>query len=199
MSDTKTRILRAGVSLFADQGYDGVSVGEIEAEAGLTPRAGGFYRHFKSKEELLLAILKAEINSAENLRFDDLLHLGDTRAELIAIGKAHLRWYRETKEVGRLLLRESNKLPKLQREVEKANRDNQMVLAKWIATKKFGRSLDKLTLQEFAMMMFGGWLYFLTKKYIQEVTFKGFDEESYLVSWASLWADILDGDGEWPL
>jgi len=196
MSDTRTRIVRAGVRLFAEQGFEGVSVGEIEAEAGLTPRAGGFYRHFKSKEELLLTILRAEINSAENLRFGDLLDLGDTRAELIAVGKAYLRWYRETKDVGRLMLRESNKLPHIQREIEKANRVNQAVLAEWIGAKNYCASMSKLELQELTMMMFGGWLFFLTKKYLQEVTFKGFSEESYLISWASHWAGVLDGEGE---
>ena len=45
---TRERILLAARRLFAEQGYKGTSVGEIEAAAGLSPRAGALYKHFPS-------------------------------------------------------------------------------------------------------------------------------------------------------
>jgi len=53
---TKTAIVRAARRLFNRHGFDGVSVGRIMAEAGLTH--GGFYRHFASKSDLYAEALQ---------------------------------------------------------------------------------------------------------------------------------------------
>jgi TetR/AcrR family transcriptional regulator, transcriptional repressor for nem operon len=47
---TKAAIVRVARRLFNRFGFDGVSVDQIMAEAGLTH--GGFYRHFESKSDL---------------------------------------------------------------------------------------------------------------------------------------------------
>jgi TetR/AcrR family transcriptional repressor of nem operon len=48
--DTRQKILRAAARLFNRKGFSEVTIGEIMTSAGLTH--GGFYRHFKSKDEL---------------------------------------------------------------------------------------------------------------------------------------------------
>jgi AcrR family transcriptional regulator len=50
----RTRVLDAAVDLFARQGYDGTSVAEVIAQAGVAK--GGFYHHFASKEALLYEV-----------------------------------------------------------------------------------------------------------------------------------------------
>ena len=55
-TSTRERIVAESLRLFADRGYAATSVAEIEAAAGLSPGAGGLYRHFRSKEEVLAAI-----------------------------------------------------------------------------------------------------------------------------------------------
>ncbi len=47
---TRQRIVEAARVMFNRHGYDQVSIDEIMAEAQLT--RGGFYAHFRSKEEL---------------------------------------------------------------------------------------------------------------------------------------------------
>jgi AcrR family transcriptional regulator len=49
----RLEIERAGMDLFADRGYDDVTVQEIAVAAGIGRRT--FFRHFRSKEELLQA------------------------------------------------------------------------------------------------------------------------------------------------
>jgi AcrR family transcriptional regulator len=48
--DTRQRIVRSAARLFNRKGFAEATIGEIMTAAGLT--AGGFYRHFDSKEEL---------------------------------------------------------------------------------------------------------------------------------------------------
>ncbi|MCW2942361.1 MAG: transcriptional regulator, TetR family [Actinomycetia bacterium] len=50
---TRERIVSEALRLFAERGYAATSVAEIEAASGLSPGAGGLYRHFRSKEEVL--------------------------------------------------------------------------------------------------------------------------------------------------
>ncbi len=53
--ETRERVLDAAAAAFREGGIDGVSVGEIMDRAGLTH--GGFYAHFKSKDELVAEAL----------------------------------------------------------------------------------------------------------------------------------------------
>lgn len=53
-ASARTRVLDAAVDLFARQGYDGTSVAQVIARAGVAK--GGFYHHFASKEALLYEV-----------------------------------------------------------------------------------------------------------------------------------------------
>jgi TetR/AcrR family transcriptional repressor of nem operon len=63
-AENHERIVNAASRLFRQQGFDGVSVDAIMQDAGLTH--GGFYGHFKSKEDLAAqALARALEQSAE--------------------------------------------------------------------------------------------------------------------------------------
>lgn len=53
--ETRTRILTAARTLFAEQGYQGTSIADVLAATELTK--GGFYFHFASKAELAFAVM----------------------------------------------------------------------------------------------------------------------------------------------
>jgi AcrR family transcriptional regulator len=53
--DTRQRILKNAARLFNRKGFAEVTIGEIMTAAGLTH--GGFYRHFKSKDELYAEVV----------------------------------------------------------------------------------------------------------------------------------------------
>ena len=58
--DTRTRIMEAGVKIFAELGYHQASLDKVAAEAGLTK--GAVYWHFSSKQDLFLAILDYQLS-----------------------------------------------------------------------------------------------------------------------------------------
>lgn len=49
--ENRARIVETASALFRERGYDGVSVADLMAAAGLTH--GGFYKHFRSKADLI--------------------------------------------------------------------------------------------------------------------------------------------------
>jgi len=51
VQENRARIVEMASVLFRERGYDGVGVAELMAAAGLTH--GGFYKHFKSKADLM--------------------------------------------------------------------------------------------------------------------------------------------------
>lgn len=55
MNDTKERILRTLLSLFAQKGYEAVSVSEIAGALGMTK--GALYKHYANKRDIFDSIL----------------------------------------------------------------------------------------------------------------------------------------------
>ena len=55
--ETHSEILAQASRLFRERGFDGTSVGDVMAEAGLTHV--GFYRHFENKGALVAATIRA--------------------------------------------------------------------------------------------------------------------------------------------
>lgn len=54
---TLPRVLDAALSRFAEQGYHGTSIRDLAAEAGLS--VPGVYHHYRSKQDILLALMMA--------------------------------------------------------------------------------------------------------------------------------------------
>src|SRR6266436_292643 len=55
MSDTRERLLRAATELFLEKGYGATGMAEMLQRANAN--SGSFYYFFRSKEDLLLAVL----------------------------------------------------------------------------------------------------------------------------------------------
>ena len=84
-TSVKDRIMQAAVKLFMAQGYQKTSIARIETEAGLAPRAGAFYRHFVSKQALLLEVARSYVSETpEDFGLDRLADFGDRREEILA-------------------------------------------------------------------------------------------------------------------
>src|ERR1700686_729408 len=66
--DTREKLFEAAARVFEEQGIGGASIEAIAAAAGLTRRA--FYSNFKSKEELIIAIIEDHVEQSIRRNLD---------------------------------------------------------------------------------------------------------------------------------
>jgi AcrR family transcriptional regulator len=67
-ASTRDRVVDAAMRLFGERGYAATSVADIEAAAGLSPGSGSLYRHFASKEALLMEGVRRRVADGVALR-----------------------------------------------------------------------------------------------------------------------------------
>ncbi|MEV3927137.1 TetR/AcrR family transcriptional regulator [Actinomadura coerulea] len=117
-TSTRDRIVTESLRLFADRGYAATSVAEIEAAAGLSPGAGGLYRHFRSKEEVLSSAIREHIERTRRQISDVLTQSTafeerplETRLRMTC--HAGLAKMREEQDLIRVLFRDLDQFPNL--------------------------------------------------------------------------------------
>lgn len=103
--DAADIILEAAEKLFAEKGYDGVSMRSVAENAAVSKAS--IFHHFGSKEELYTAVLKRA-----SFEFKDLIseldsESGDLRSRLVIFAEKHLACICEKPMLSRLLLREA--------------------------------------------------------------------------------------------
>ncbi|MDP9182751.1 MAG: TetR/AcrR family transcriptional regulator [Actinomycetota bacterium] len=62
--DTRERILDTALTQFVARGVEAVTVTDLEQGAGLKAGSGSFYRHFRSKADLLSEVVTREVDRA---------------------------------------------------------------------------------------------------------------------------------------
>lgn len=108
--DTRTRILDTALAQFAARGVDAVAVTDLEQGAGLSPGSGSFYRHFRSKEDVLGAVVAREVDRAEARR-----STGAPGPDLAAEYAAALEALDALRPLIALLVRDGARLPHVDR------------------------------------------------------------------------------------
>ncbi|GGP16786.1 TetR/AcrR family transcriptional regulator [Nonomuraea glycinis] len=118
-TSTRARIIDEALRLFAERGYAATSVAEIEAAAGLSPGAGGLYRHFRSKYEVLSAAINEHAARTRTQVADGLAELSgmetsvDLEVRLSRLCRAGLAKVREESELTRVFFRDLSQFPEL--------------------------------------------------------------------------------------
>jgi AcrR family transcriptional regulator len=123
---TRQRLLDQGMRLFAKQGFDATTVGQIEGAAGLQPRRGALYKHFDSKLGLLEAAVRAHladaVTGAQQIDAIDLSALADAGPEVLrplvrAVGQWFLDEMDRLEDLTRVFEHDSERLASLADEV----------------------------------------------------------------------------------
>jgi AcrR family transcriptional regulator len=113
---TSDRIVDEGLRLFAENGFRGTTVGEIERRAGLTPRAGALYKHFPSKEAVLEAAFERHAAELEAISSAiEMMPLGDLRAEFTLLARSGLQMLARERSLRRIVITEGDRFPDLKK------------------------------------------------------------------------------------
>jgi AcrR family transcriptional regulator len=183
---TRIRLLDAARALFAERGYHGTSVGDVEAAAGLTPRSGALYKHFASKEALLHAVFAREDETMERLSAEvTQLDLGDLGAELRLLGHIGLAEMRRERDLVRIVMKEGDAFPA----VAEAFRDvvigrSQPLAANWVRARlpRYGSRVEDP--DGVAAVLVSA----LVGRFLEETLFgahpRGVEDERFLAAWS---------------
>jgi AcrR family transcriptional regulator len=188
---TRERIVSEALRLFAERGYAATSVAEIEASAGLSPGAGGLYRHFRSKEDVLAAAVREHITRTSKQISSSFHRAADVQdrslverlrlAATIGLGKM-----REEADLIRVLFRDLDKFPNLVAEMREGivNPLYDMI-AKWLAAQPEMAGVDA-DWDAIALALGGSIVnYWLAGDALHEPP-RRVDEERFINSWAAL-------------
>lgn len=186
---TRTRILDAAVELFGERGYRATTVGAIEEAAGLSPRAGAFYRHFRSKHDVLRAAVDhwVEQLSALPSSMADLLPLDDLRAELTVVARGTIALLRHQQQLFAFLSRDASDFPELMAEVQqRLVRPGYDRVAGYLAMRA-PAGTDPARLQAMAAIALGSLVNAGHHRALYGVEVAGVDDEALVQAWVELW------------
>ncbi|HZE30383.1 MAG TPA: helix-turn-helix domain-containing protein [Actinoallomurus sp.] len=188
---TRERIVSEALRLFAERGYAATSVAEIEAASGLSPGAGGLYRHFRSKEEVLAAAVREHITRTSkqvSVTFQHASGIQDKplvdRLRLAAsMGMGKMR---EEADLIRVLFRDLDKFPNLVAEMREGivNPLYDMI-TKWLSAQPEMAGMDE-DWDAIALALGGSIVnYWLASDALHEPP-QRVDEERFINAWARL-------------
>ncbi len=179
--------------LFSEKGYKGASIIQIEAAAGLSPGAGGLYRHFSSKEELLVAGVRRHLERLEALRevrqvFTD---YGDLRAELAVTARYFLTELDSQTELFRILVSERRQRPELlNRAVEELIASTYKSFADWLR-QVAGKNLGEDEAMTISTLAIGSLLSSRLLRHVVGVESLSVGDEAIVPTWVEMVVSLL--------
>jgi AcrR family transcriptional regulator len=185
MTTTRERIVTEAMRLFALQGFRGTTVGEIEQAAGLAPRAGGLYKHFRSKEEVLEAGIDRHVSEIGLIEpAIEMLPLGDPRAELVLIGRWALSELAQEMALMKVVQKDGDRFPEIAAKVNERiiTRGHRQAVA--VVERVLGDALDEREIASLASVALAS----LVGYRIEEAMFgpRPVSEEDFLETWVDV-------------
>ncbi|HEY2446866.1 MAG TPA: helix-turn-helix domain-containing protein [Rhizomicrobium sp.] len=193
----RDKLVHEAVRLMSERGYRETTVGDIEEAAGLTRRAGGFYRHFASKEDVIVqAVQHISEEMIAEIRLEDVLALKSPRAELLVIAQALVRHAEKYRRLRLLLQREGHKLPALRDAARRANkRLATLDVVPWVEDVMRRCGVKKGNAAQTSLMIFGPVALHIYSLDRADPAFGIVDPKQFLAVWADHWAGWLDRGG----
>jgi AcrR family transcriptional regulator len=119
--ERRERILTAAAELATRRGFHAVGLAEIGAEAGIV--GSGVYRHFASKDAILVALLERGMTRLHDGAAEILAAGHDDRTTLSALVRDHIKVAVEEREILAVYHREAHTLPEdVRRRLRRAQR-----------------------------------------------------------------------------
>lgn len=117
---TRDRILDAAMDVFAEDGFSGATISEVERRVGLAVGTGSLYRHFPSKEALLRAAVEREVTKLRGemaAAQAALPHVADRAQRRRQVYEQRLYDMRRFDRLWRMMLNEGDRVPELRQAI----------------------------------------------------------------------------------
>jgi AcrR family transcriptional regulator len=191
-SRTRDRLLAAGIRLFAERGFSGTTVGDIEAACGLEPRRGAMYYYFPSKLALLEAAVEAHLAAIEQgLQRLDAPEGVTIRSQALALGRWFLTELDTQQYLCRVLEQEGERLPQIRelvrtRIIEVGHLAVERAVRRWLGA---GTNVDT---EAIAILLVGPLVNLRRAAWTFGSAPLGVDDERLLNAWADAWALLAE-------
>lgn len=187
--------MAAGRACFAAKGFAGTTIADIEEAAGYTPRSGGVYRHFRSKVEILEAVIDSEMadNAKAITGIPDPADGGDDPvAALEAAARRGLAQLDRQADLIRIVFRDLDRfddlLARVRRDlIDATYRD----FADRLVAAGIPRSRPDIDVEAVAVLAIGPVVDFKVKQHLLGGTPLGLEEERFVHAWAHLFATLF--------
>lgn len=203
MDQTRDRIVREAMRLFAEHGYAGTSVAKIETASGLSGGSGGLYKHFASKRDVLVEGVTRLLQAGGELH--TLLDSPPLRDEspgtspaavFRQIAKAGLDRLEQERDFNRVLLRDLAQFPDLlaQARDDEIARNHRRLTA-WLQSRAGASGVDHpdRDWSAFAAVLIGATShYWLLRDIFGGTHPTGVSEEAYLAALSELAAHLFE-------
>ncbi len=182
MTTARDRVLQAAVTCFADKGFAATTIADIERAAGLTPGAGGTYRHFPSKK----AILEAVIDGVVDVPDDEIAPPGD---DVEATAHEMLDYMRA--DMMRIFFRDLDDFPEQRGRINQRTLDGSYrVVAERIAQKN-----HDIDAEAAAAVILGSLINFRVNEALIGPDANGVDRDRFVATWGKIYRAVLDPAG----
>jgi AcrR family transcriptional regulator len=184
---TRQRIAEEALRLFAEKGYAGTSVADIERAAGLKPGAGGLYAHFDSKRDVLAAAVESAVAVADGAyALHGALPLDDLRSELTVIVRGSLQLFEATGDWIRVRLREAQRFPELFAGNADLSARAYRYLSGWLRAKAADGVLVDHDCDATAQVLFGAISSYWQRESLHGRQRGGVSRERFIAAWVDL-------------
>ena len=191
------RIITAAKSCFAERGFAGTTIAEIEAAAGYAPRTGGVYRHFPSKIAMLEAVIDAELasNSGAIIQVPAPPDGADPIEVLEEVVRRGLDQLDRQADLMRIVFRDLDQFEDLMAKVRSGLTDaTYRDFADRLAAAHRAGVIPELDFEATAILAIGPVVDFKIKQHLLGYTPLNIDEERLVHAWVRLFANLFGLD-----
>jgi AcrR family transcriptional regulator len=191
---TRDRIIAEGLRLFAERGFRGTSVAELEEAAGLSPGSGSLYTHFRTKEEVLAAAVEQTATLADTgYAAFDVLPLGDLRAELTLIARGSLLVMDTCRDLIRVIDKEAEQFPGLLADARARIFDRAYSwFSDQLRAKAKRGEVAEVDFDAVGAIWLGALNYYWATKTILGDPPAGLDDERFIMAWVETLLSVLE-------
>jgi AcrR family transcriptional regulator len=155
--NTREKIIRAGLKVFRDNGYEKATTRLIAREAGVNEVT--LFRLFQNKESILMAVIQANAPVKMDIKSLSQRQTGDLFNDLVGLALGFYQGLKKNRKAVLMSLCAAEKYPRIKKIVGSGPKEQEKVIAEYFSglqKRKIIRDLDPVVVaRQFIEMLFG--------------------------------------------